>query len=57
MAWAAQTGHRLWGFVLWAFFMAMAEAAPVGGDAAFTMKAEKAVYNDQSEREDGFSGV
>ena len=55
MTWAAQIRHMVFGAALSAFFVATAAAAPTGGDAAFTMAAEKAVTT--VEREDGFSGV
>jgi D-alanyl-D-alanine carboxypeptidase len=55
MAWRVQALHLLFGAALSAFFVATAVAAPSGGDAAFTMAAEKAVTT--VEREDGFSGV
>src|SRR3954462_12496490 len=55
MAWRTRALHLLFGAALSAFFVATTAAAPLGGDAAFTMAAEKAVTT--VEREDGFFGV
>ena len=56
MAWTAQTRRTLFASALAALFVTTAaKAEPAGGDAAFTMAAEKAVAT--VEREDGFSGV